>query len=360
MKSCFNVLRGFIAFVLTFLYWIFLSTSFIVLPLSSILKTGADLNQTLDKIRIEEQIVGVISASMDATMSEHAEENDIPSIDYSKVFDDEQFQIDVINLRREVINGVYLAMENNESFSYEIDQSFMDNLYENIFIQYFESLPVCDSWESADSIEPSGDIGCLPAPLAIANDIEVPDTVEVPDDFEVTDDLKFDSFLEQMDDEQQNVEPMVIEIDQETISGLRTFQSILKSYLLIFILVTFFSLLFIILIAPGFKVILILLGILNFLCAIVAAILWKLPDLFLSRGMSYIPTSGVETENTEISSQIITLMRRILNSISSKALIMALCIGIIGLLLTVIGFILPKKKKDESKEQSTGEDNSTK
>lgn len=357
MKSCFNVLRGMIAFFFTFLYWIFLSISFVILPLSFIVKNGETLNSTLDSLRIEEQIIGLISTSMEL-QSETATETktEIPEFDYAKLFEDEEIQTSLISTRREIITEAYDAIEKNIAFNYELDEDLVTSIYEGIFIQYFEELDVCDTWQSADAFEESGDMGCLPAAFAIANDLEIPDSVEIPDDFEITDDLLFENLLgEEGSSESSAMDPIAVSMDADTISALNLSLRFISNYMLIFIVVSLLSLLTIILIAPGFKVIMILMGILNIICSIVAAILWKLPTFTLNQASSY-TIEG--TTGEEYSTEFMNLLKAVIDGISNKALIMALWVGIIGLLLIVVGIILPKKKKDES-EKSSGEDNST-
>jgi hypothetical protein len=356
MKSCFNVFRGLVAFLLTVLYWLFLTVSFIALPLSLILKNETTVNNTLDDIRIEEQLVGIISQVMEDSQTQSGEDNTLPEVDYSELFNDTDLQQDIITTRRELVTSTYAAIDNKTSLQYEIDTSLVEKIYEGIFIQYFESLPVCDQWEDPAAIDESGDLACLPAPLALANGIEIPSTVDVPSDFEITDDLLFENMLEYEDSEDtQEMEPIMIEMDKDTTASLYYIKMILQSYVAIFIGVSIFSLLFIILVAPGIKVITILIGVLNIICSLVATVLWKLPDILLSQNSTYM-SDGEEFSTEEYNE----LIKSVLNSISSKALIMALCVGIIGVILVIVGIILPKNKKDESEKQSTGKDNSTK
>ncbi|MFH1546894.1 MAG: hypothetical protein ABIC57_00235, partial [bacterium] len=132
-------------------------------------------------------------------------------------------------------------------------------------------------------------------------------------------------------------------------------QRILENYVIIFVITFLVLTILIIIIFPSIKAILIMLGILNILSSIVSVILWMTPSTFLENAAKSMVEQGFSGEYFE-------LFKELAMNVASTALIACGCIGIIGLLMIIVGIILPKKKKNEEtrEEQPAGKDNSTK
>ncbi|MFH1547077.1 MAG: hypothetical protein ABIC57_01170, partial [bacterium] len=256
MKSCFNILRGFIAFFFTVLYWMFLSISFLILPISFILKDSRSLNIALDDIRIEEQIAYLLTGTADPATLEPGTEIETPEIDFSAVFDDVEIQKALIDTRRDIVVEAYKSIEQNTPLNYEVDLDFFNTLYVGVMTEYFNSLPVCTAWPTDLNLEISMDSGCLPAPIALANGIELPDTVVVPSNFEITDNLLIENIVDyQAAVDAGTAELPVIRIEQDVISSLNPIQTILENYVTIFAITFLVLTILIIIIFPGFKAI---------------------------------------------------------------------------------------------------------
>jgi hypothetical protein len=368
MKTFFNIIRGLIAAFLFILCWAFITISFILLPLAGVFKDSNSLNTMLDNSRIELQLIDFFT-QIPTPSGEELES--IPEIDFSEIITDDVIT-SVIDLRRDIINEVYSAIESEEALSYEIDIDFLMDLYEEVVREQFNQQEVCDVWITEEEIN-EGNVECLPPMFALANDIEIPDSVVVPPGFVITDDMKLDSMFEETGEEGipgmeiPNIEfdqVPNIEFDQATASDYNAILIILKVYVYIFVGVVIVLVPLFFLISPGTKAAMITLGVFDIICSIVAVILWKAPELYMSIMLSASATTEEEMAYME---KLIDIITSLLGEISGKGLKMALWIGIISVLTIVLAIILPKKKKNEEtpkedtkKEQPARESKSTK
>lgn len=366
MKSFFNIFRGFIAAIFFIVYWIFLLISFILLPISIIFKDSNSLNKLIDNTKIEIQLINYLTY-MPTDFAENSET--LENIDYSEVFSRDIID-KIVNERRSIINSFYLAIENKEAMYYEIDLDFYLDLYADVLTNQITSMPVCDTWVTAEESN-TGTLKCLPPMYAIANDIEVPDTVVVPPDFVITDDMKIENIRESLTQPTtgEEIQTPVIQIDAATASDLNIIQMLMKVYIYVFIGVTLIIFLLYLLISPARKAAVIALSIMSILTSIVGAILWKIPKIYVAILLSSSGATGTEAEYVNILTDIIT---SVLNAISKKGLLMTLWVGIISILAIVLAIILGKKKNANTteetkttrelakKEQPTGKNNSTK
>ncbi len=362
MKSCFNIIRGFIAAFIFILYWIILLISFIILPISIVFKDANSLNQSLDQIRFEEQIADLIIMNFDTSAQLEQGTEGIPEIDFAEIFNEETAG-EIIALRREIISTVYTALENEEALTYEIDIGFLMDMYMDIFSQMtmseLENMVVCSEWVTPEESETMTE-DCLPPYFAIANDIDIPDTVDVPTGFEVTDDMKIESMLDSEElMETQDIQNPVIEITEEDASDYNAILILMKAYIYVFIGLEIFLMLLFFLISPGTKAAMISLGIFNIITSIIGVVIWRAPAILMTYSRL---SSSIPVEQLAAQEALTNMISSLLDIVAPKGLIMALWIGIISVLIIVLAIILPKKKKNEEtpKEQPAGKDNSAK